>query len=94
MGKRVRETPKSPWREIIGVAGDERDDGAHMAAPVTVFLPVLIREFWDQKASAQSSASFLIRSRRVGTPGLLKDIQAAVWAVNPGLPTANVPHSR
>jgi len=27
VGKRIRETPKSPWREIFGVVGNEHDNG-------------------------------------------------------------------
>jgi len=27
LGKRVRERPNGPWREVIGVTGNERDDG-------------------------------------------------------------------
>ena len=36
------------------------------------------------------TVSFVIRSNRVGTAGLLQDIQRAVWAVNSNLPLANV----
>ena len=34
--------------------------------------------------------SYEIRSPRVSTPSFLKDVQSAVWSVNPSLPTANV----
>ena len=27
LGKRIRENRKAPWREIVGVVSDERDDG-------------------------------------------------------------------
>ena len=33
IGKRIRNTPANPWREIVGVVGDERDDGLLEAAP-------------------------------------------------------------
>ena len=31
-------------------------------------------------------AGYVLRTRRVGTPGLLSEIQQAVWSVNPNLP--------
>jgi predicted permease len=34
IGKRIRETTSSPWREIIGVVANERDDGVDHPAPV------------------------------------------------------------
>jgi ABC-type antimicrobial peptide transport system permease subunit len=34
--------------------------------------------------------SFVLRSARAGTPGLLADVQRAVWAVDPELPLADV----
>lgn len=90
VGKRVRESPRSPWREIIGVAGDELDDGAHRPAPVIVYWPAAVRDFWEPGTQVQRSATFLVRSERTGSASFLKDVQAAVWSVNPGVPTANV----
>jgi predicted permease len=31
LGKRIRSNPGTPWREIVGVVGDERDDGVESA---------------------------------------------------------------
>jgi predicted permease len=90
VGKRIKESPKSPWREIIGVAGNERDNGLDKPASITVYWPTILAKFWDQFMYHRRSTAFLIRSGRTRTPGLLKDVQNAVWAVNPGLPTANV----
>ncbi|MGI9073867.1 MAG: ADOP family duplicated permease [Bryobacteraceae bacterium] len=33
VGKQIHENPKAPWREIIGVAGNERDNGVDQKAP-------------------------------------------------------------
>lgn len=90
IGRRIRETPASGWREIIGVVGDERDSGVHRPAPTIVYWPLLLNQFWREKMFAQTTMAFQIRSSRVGTPALLKDVQTAVWSVNPGLPVANV----
>ena len=32
IGRRVRNSPSDPWREIVGVVGDERDNGLAEAA--------------------------------------------------------------
>ena len=42
LGKRVRQTPKHPWRTIIGVVGNERDDGVVQPAPAIIYWPLLI----------------------------------------------------
>ena len=31
VGRRIRKTPKNPWREIVGVVGNERQDGVTQA---------------------------------------------------------------
>ena len=38
LGKRIRENLKVEWREVVGVVGDERDDGVDQKAPATVLL--------------------------------------------------------
>jgi putative ABC transport system permease protein len=85
IGKRVRCcNPKMPWREIIGVSGDERDDGLNQPATAIVYFPMLNESYrWRTMAYA-------VRSNRVGTPGFLGEIQQAVWAVNADLPLANI----
>ena len=45
LGKRVRESSKNPWHEVIGVVEDEHDDGLDQKAGSTVFWPVLIDKF-------------------------------------------------
>ena len=34
--------------------------------------------------------AYAVRSSRVGTPGFLRELEQAVWAVNPNLPLATV----
>ena len=36
------ESPSTPWRQIIGVVGNDRDDGVDQKAPVTVYWPMII----------------------------------------------------
>jgi predicted permease len=90
VGKRVRENPKGIWREVVGVAGNEQDDGVDRPAAKIVYWPYLKSDFWVNKVDVRRSLVFAIRSNRTGSSGLLKDVQAAVWAVNRDLPLANV----
>jgi putative ABC transport system permease protein len=45
LGKRIRENLKAPWREIVGVVGDERDDGLDQKAPGIAVWPILMDNF-------------------------------------------------
>jgi predicted permease len=91
VGRRVRESPKSPWREIIGVVGNEHDDGVNRPATFTAYFPVLIKDFWGNDGDyVQRTLAYAIRSRRIGNPALFKEVQQAVWSVSPNLPLARV----
>ena len=90
VGKRVRESPKNPWRTIVGVVADERDDGAARPAPAVVYWPMIITQFWDNPVMVFRNMGYAIRTSRLESPTLLKEIQQAVWGVNPNLPVASV----
>ena len=90
IGRRVRNTPKHPWRTVVGVAGDERDDGVTRPAPGIVFWPMIVKDFWTEGEFSYRTMAYAVRSERAGSPTLLKEVQQAVWSVNPGLPLANV----
>jgi predicted permease len=90
LGKQIRESPKSPWRQVVGVAGNERDDGADHKATTIVYWPMMLRDFWSSPITAQRGQAFAIRSTRAGTAGFLNEVRRAVWSVNPDLPIANV----
>jgi len=90
LGKRIRNSPNNPWRTIVGVVGNERDDGAAEPAPTIVYWPILMNEFWDQKVFASRNLGYAIRTARTDSPTLLKEIQQAVWSVNANLPVASV----
>jgi hypothetical protein len=84
LGKRVRSSFTGQWREIVGVVGNERDDGLNQPATAIVYWPMLNESYrWRTMAYA-------VRSNRVGTPGFLRELQQAVWSVNPNLPLATV----
>jgi putative ABC transport system permease protein len=85
IGKRVRgSSSRFPWREIIGVSGNERDDGLTQPPTPIVYWPMLSESYrWRTMAYA-------VRSTRVGAPGFVRELEQAVWSVNPNLPLATV----
>lgn len=91
IGKRIREFPSMPWHEVIGVVEDVRESGVMEAAPETVYWPPLMQYlFGSKKLEAWRGMTFVVRSRRAGTEGLLKEVQRAVWAVEPQIPVASI----
>ncbi|MEX2264583.1 MAG: ABC transporter permease [Bryobacteraceae bacterium] len=90
LGKRIRENPKGIWREIVGVVGDERDDGVDQKPPAMVYWPFMKGNFWGNRVDVRRTMAFAIRSSRTGSQSFLKEVQGAVWSVNPDLPLANV----
>jgi putative ABC transport system permease protein len=80
LGKRVRGYGADPWREIVGVVGPERDDGLNHPATAIVYWPML-SESYDWRMMA-----YAVRSNRTGAPGFMRELQQAVWSVNPNLP--------
>jgi predicted permease len=90
LGQRVRETLKSPWREVVGVASDERDDGFDQKAPTFVCWPLLMDDFEGDQEAVRRTVAFMIRSGRAGSSGFLNEVSRAVWSVNPDLPLAGV----
>lgn len=90
LGKRLRENPKGQWREIIGVVGNERDDGVNKPAPTIVYWPMVVKQFWGNPVMVRRTEAYAIRSTRTGTSSFMDDVRKAVWSVNPNLPLANV----
>jgi predicted lysophospholipase L1 biosynthesis ABC-type transport system permease subunit len=90
LGKRVRASPSDAWREIVGVVGDVRDDGVARRPPPIVYFPALMDRFWGRPTIVFGSATFVIRSTRTGTEGLLRDVAQAVGSVDANLPLAQL----
>ena len=90
VGRRIRSGPSSPWRTVVGVVGNERDDGVTRPAPAIVYWPVVVHHLWSENTSVQRTLAYAIRNDRFGSPTLLKEVQQAVWSINPNLPVANV----
>jgi predicted permease len=85
IGKRVRGPFRdAPWREIVGVVGDERDDGLNHPPTPIVYWPML-NESYRWRAMV-----YAVRSPRVGQAGFVRELEQAVWSVDRNLPLANV----
>jgi predicted permease len=93
LGKRIREyyAKEPPWREVVGVARDVYDDGAHLQAPATVYWPGGVHsQLFGIPRYLPRQVSVAIRSERAGTESLLAEVREAVWSVHPDLPLAQV----
>jgi predicted permease len=90
LGKRIRESLNNPWREIIGVAGNERDNGAEKPAPYLVYWPFLMNNFWTDKTIVLRDMAFAIRTNRTGSEGFLTEARHVVWSVDAEVPVAQV----
>jgi putative ABC transport system permease protein len=90
IGKQITPNLKDPWREVIGVVGDERSEGMQAKAPQIACYPILMNNFNATPVVALRTVAYVIRSKRAGSEGLLNDVQRAVWGVNASLPLANV----
>lgn len=84
LGKRVRNDPASPWQEVVGVVGDERDDGVDRPVTAIVYWPLMHPSY------GSSEMVFVVRSPRAGTPALVRELRQAVRSVDPTLPLARV----
>jgi putative ABC transport system permease protein len=80
IGKRFGPGARGPWWEVIGVVKDVHHNGLSQPPPQMAII----------KAVASETASFVVRSDRVGTAGFLEELQRAVWSVNGALSLANV----
>ncbi len=90
VGRRIRSTPADAWYEIVGVVGDERDDGVASPPPTIVYWPLFMKSMFGQQDFVQRSQAYAIRSARLKSTGFMRELQQAVWGVNPGLPLASV----
>lgn len=91
IGKRVREFPKMPWHEVVGVVQDVREKGVQETAPEIVYWPPFEENlFGPGPADAMRTVTFVVHSERAGTESFLNELSQAVWSVNSSLPLASV----
>jgi predicted permease len=89
IGRRIRNSPSNPWREIVGVVGDERDNGLAQPPTPLVYWPLAMDNFWTEKTFVARNVAYAVRSGRMESGALMGELQQAVWAVNPNLPIAS-----
>jgi putative ABC transport system permease protein len=90
LGRRVRANPTMAWREIVGVVGDEHDDGPARPATPIVYWPFMQENYAPSRITVERALVYALRTDRVRDAGFLREVQRAVWAVNPTLPLARV----
>lgn len=81
IGRRVH--VDGAW-EVIGVLQDVHHDGLARAAPDSVVFPLIVTE----GPPGIATATFVVRSARVGAPYFLDELRAAVRTVSSGLALA------
>jgi predicted permease len=91
IGKRLQTIDSAPWREVIGVVEDVRDNGIQEPAPAVVYWPTMGESPYDaSRMSVSRLVTFAVRSERAGTEALLQQVKQAVWGLNPNLPMSSV----
>jgi predicted permease len=91
LGKRIRTLPGAPWREVIGVVQDVRDNGTHEPSPAIVYWPTIGESVYRAgQTQVDRTVTYLVRTSRAGSESLLSEMRHAVWSVNGSLPLASV----
>jgi predicted permease len=90
LGKRIREALNDPWREIVGVAADVRDDGVQKPAGQIAYMPAIMDGFWGNKQYVLRGGALMVRTARAETESFLEEARKAVWSVNNNLPIFQV----
>ncbi len=78
------------WQEVIGVVGNVRDDGLSGSPTYMIFWPMAVANSRDFDPRVQRTMAFAVRTSRSDPFSLLPEARAAISAVNPNLPLANV----
>jgi predicted permease len=90
LGRRVRISPQAPWQEVVGVVGNQLDDGVSDPPPHIVYFPIAVADFWGSPLFVQRSLDFALRMDGTNPKSRLPEIRQAVASVNRNLPIANV----
>ena len=93
VGKRLRPGPSGDnWLEVVGVAEDVYDAGADKPAPSLVYFRTGLDEPRrpGQPLSIRRNLTLVIRTDRAGSTSFVRELGAAIHAINPSLPLAQV----
>jgi len=89
IGKRIREF--AVWHEVVGVVADVHENGIDQPSPAMVYWPPKPGDVPGLKTlDFARGATFVLRSERAGSEGLVNEAQRAVWRVNANLPVASL----
>jgi predicted permease len=90
IGKRIRFGRNGPLTEVVGVVENIHSDGLHQPAPATVYARAGVETAPDGSTTVRRAVTLAIRSSRAGSQTFLKEVSAAVHAVNASVPLADV----
>jgi predicted permease len=90
IGKRIQIGRDGPLTEVIGVVEDIHADGLHQPAPPTVYARAGVEAAVNGSTTVRRAVTLAIRSSRAGSQSFLKEVAAAVHAVNASVPLADV----
>jgi len=91
-GEAFREVPASQTSPALGYLASHAvlppAEGPTRPATPIVYWPFLQENFAPSRVTVERTRAYAIRSERSSDPGLLSEVQRAVWAVNQSLPLA------
>jgi putative ABC transport system permease protein len=90
LGKRSRIGRNGPLTEVVGVVENIHSDGLHQPAPATVYASAGVEAAANGSTTVRRAVTVAIRSSRAGSQAFLKEVAAAVHAVNANVPLADV----
>jgi predicted permease len=90
LGKRIRIGRNGPLTEVVGVVENIHTDGLHQPAPATVYARAGVETAANGSTTVRRTVTLAIRSSRAGSQAFLKEVAAAVHAVNASVPLADV----
>ena len=90
LGKRIRLSAADDWREIVGVAGDVRDQGMDRPARSTAYWPTFVANWRSRPLRASRNTTFIVRTPMAGSESLMSQVRQAVWSIDANLPIARV----
>jgi ABC-type antimicrobial peptide transport system permease subunit len=91
LGRQVSYFQLMPWHEVVGVVEDSRENGVDAPAPAIVYWPTMSANlFGPGPLDAVRGVTFVVRSSRAGTEGLMKEMQQAAWQINGEMPVSGL----